>query len=239
MRKLDFQTNYNKYFSLLEYPIENKYLIGYNCDKMPTNFIDFTRLNLNVEKSEQKDFNGDNYLMLNRYNEVIIELEDKNFEFIIGGASYEVVKGKKYITKFPIYHEFCIKIVPNLKIYVNRNHNNNNNNYDVNLLKYMFQRINVIMYNFDVLSEDNDINNMMLYSGLAFSCKNKFILADKTMFIKDLNDVANNFCDDYNRDKTITNKIYLDTNTFISFINKLISTDTIQIYQNNNRRLSN
>lgn len=87
---VSFNAYYYKYFGFLE-NLRKKYLIGYNCDKLPNNHLDFTELDIQTEKQSPKQaWYGKDYLMLTSYREVIIELEDGNFELMIAGKTYKV-----------------------------------------------------------------------------------------------------------------------------------------------------
>ncbi len=227
-----FNTDYFRYFKFLE-NLRKKYLIGYNCDKLPDNHLDFTELDIQTEKQSPKQaWYGKDYLRLTSYREVIIELENGNFELMIAGKTYKVLGGKKYIPKFPNYHDICIKIVPNLKIYVNQSNH-------IDLINIMFERVDGFMYNFNFLDENNDIdstiNGLLLYDGLAGTFRNKKIIEDHNVFLEDYKNILNNFEKEYNRCTYVEQKVRLDMDTICNFFDDLIKTDTIQICENNGK----
>ncbi len=225
---LDFNIYHFKYFGLL-YNFRKKYILGYNCNKLPVNHLNFSELNIYEEKSRHRVFDGSTYILLNNYGEVIIELEENNFEFMIGGIEYKILGGKKYITTFPNYHDFYIKIVPNLKIYTNRS-------FRVDLINEMFRGTDAFMYNFDIIDKNN-INltehKMIVYGGMCAKIADEEILIDKDTFINDCKIMINNFFENYNGSQFVVIKLLPDIDTFCNFMIGLIESDTIKIRKNN------
>jgi len=216
--------------------MRKKYIIKYDCDKMPPNLLNFNLLDLSDKKTK---FSFGNYIQLDLYeNGVIIELETDDFEIILNGNWYRIAKGKKYIPKLNKNFKLSIKLVPNLKIYI-RNNDSDKNHFINSMLKY----INVILDNFVVLENYNDPLK---------TNKNRIVISMEKSFISNINPIKideNKFYYDYqeynyNNNKIDDNNFYLDcqqyhnmmvkrVNHHIFLFDTLVQSEIIQICENN------